>query len=79
MHAASEERSERLQRMLRVLQAHPHGATTFELQTLTGSMAPATDLSELRANGCIIERRCEGKTTSGRWINRYFYRGRKEI
>lgn len=78
MHKANALKSERLQRMLSVLRAFPTGATTFDLQTLTYSMAPSTDVSELRANGYIIERRYEGRTSTGRHINRYTYKGRKK-
>jgi hypothetical protein len=75
MHAAAE-KSERLQKMLRVLKAHPNGVTTFEIQALTNSMSPATDISELRANGHFVKCVRMGKTTSGRQINRYTYEGR---
>lgn len=75
MHAGNPDRSERLAHALRVLQAHPVGLTTAELQSWTGSMAPATDVSELRASGHIIECAQEPMKNNRR-IFRYVYRGK---
>lgn len=78
MHAADLDKSTRLQRTLEILKAFPHGATTWEIQTLSNSMCPGTDISELRANKHDV--RCEyiGKTSTGRKIYRYRYFGKKE-
>lgn len=78
MHAASIDKSARLQRTLEVLRAFPAGATTWEIQTLSNSMAPATDVSELRANKYDIRCMYIGKTSTGRKIYRYRYFGKKE-
>jgi hypothetical protein len=77
MHAARADKSFRLQRCLEYIKsAGPNGATTAEIQAWTHSMAPATDISEIRHSGYIIERTYEGRTRSGRQVNRYTYRGR---
>lgn len=68
--------TDRLSRVLRVLRAYSAGITTAELQSWTGSMAPATDISELRQNGHLIECRCEGKNERGRRVYRYTYKGK---
>ena len=78
MNNANAEKSARLQRTLEILRAFPEGATTFDLQCLSNSMAPATDVSECRANGYDIECRYQGKTSTGRRIYSYHYKGRKE-
>lgn len=65
----------RLQKMLRVLKAHPEGLTTFELQAWTNSCAASTDISELRRSGHIIERKFMG-VQNGRKIHRYRWSGR---
>lgn len=76
MHAGNPDRSIRLARLLRYLEAHRvPGATTAEIQGWTGSMAPATDISELRHGGHLIYCKAEGMK-NGRRIYRYFYRGR---
>jgi hypothetical protein len=67
----------RLARLLRVLQAHPAGLTTAEIQSWTNSMAPATDCSELRRSGHLIQCTGEGMR-NGRRIYRYVYCGKKE-
>ena len=77
MHNADADKSARLKRTLEVLLAFPEGPTTWDIQCLTNSMSPATDISELRQNGHIIERRYEGRTSTGRHINRYHYKGRR--
>ena len=78
MHKANSERSVRLQRTLAVLEGYPVGATTWDIQALTSSMAPSTDISELRQNGYDIACEYAGKTTTGRRIFRYILKGKKE-
>jgi len=75
MHHGSD-KTPRLSRALSVLEAHPRGLTTAEIQSWTGSMAPATDISELRQSGHEIECRSEGMR-NGRRIYRYIYRGKR--
>lgn len=75
MHAGKDS-TERLSRALRVLQAHPGGMTTAELQSWTGSMAPATDVSELRQSGWRIKCKCEGVNGNGRRVYRYTLEGK---
>ena len=78
MHAGNPERSKRLSITLHYLQGWASaGCTTAQLQMHTGSMAPATDVSELRASGYLIECRCEGTNKNGRRVYRYRYLGRK--
>jgi hypothetical protein len=78
MHHGSDT-TPRLSRTLRFLQAHQYtGCTTQELQLFTGSMAPATDCSELRRSGHLIECKSEGMNGNGRRVYRYFYRGKKD-
>ena len=78
MHNGTPERSKRLARALDCVKAAgPGGCTTLELQKFTGSMAPATDVSELRAAGYLIECRCEGNNGNGRRVYRYKYQGRR--
>lgn len=80
MHAADPSRSERLARALDfVRSAGPIGCTTAEIQSYTGSMAPATDVSELRAAGYLIECRCEGTNGNGRRVYRYKFLGRRFV
>jgi len=77
MHNGTPERSKRLYRALEyVKSAGPVGCTTAELQGFTGSMAPATDISELRQSGYQIECKSEGKNGNGRRVYRYRYLGR---
>jgi hypothetical protein len=47
------------------------GATTLELHQANGSMASATDVAELRANGYTIDCQYEGRTSAGRKCYRY--------
>jgi hypothetical protein len=76
MHHGSDD-TPRLSRALRFLQAHRYtGVTTAEIQAWTGSMAPATDISELRRSGHLIECSSEGMK-NGRRIYRYRYQGRQ--
>lgn len=78
MHSANVAKSARLKRTLDVLRAFPEGPTTLDIQVLTNSMAPATDISELRANGYTIDCEYAGKTSTGRRIFRYHLNGKKE-
>lgn len=78
MHKANAEKSARLQRTLEALNACPDGAYSWQIQARTGSMAVATDTSELRANGYLIDCEYAGKTSNGRKIFRYHLRGKKE-
>lgn len=76
MHNGTPERSHRLRLTLDFLrQCGPNGCTTAELQRATGSMAPATDCSELRQSGHEIKCRCLG-TWRGRRVYQYVYKGR---
>lgn len=76
MNAGNPERSKRLKLTLSYLQFGKGGRTTAEIQEHTGSMAPATDISELRCSGYVIDCKYEGKTPSGRRVYRYVYLGR---
>jgi hypothetical protein len=77
MHAANVEHSSRLLRALFYIKsAGKNGCTTAELQSYSESMAPATDVSELRQSGYLIECRRDGTTHGGRKIYRYTYLGR---
>ncbi|MBI5634883.1 MAG: hypothetical protein HZA15_15555 [Nitrospirae bacterium] len=65
-HAAQIETSERLQKVLEVLQDRQwHG--TFDIMMQTSLCAVGSAISELRANGIEVECRCAGK-------GRYEYR-----
>lgn len=77
MHNADAEKSARLKRTLEVLHAFPEGATTWDIQCLTNSMAPATDISEIRQNGYDVICKYEGKTSTNRRIYRYRLNGRR--
>lgn len=78
MHAANAEKSPRLMKCLRFLRASGSlGATTAELQSFTASMAPATDVSELRAQGHEIGCKYEGISRRGRKVYRYIHKGRR--
>ena len=48
------------------------GATTAELRELANSMAPHTDVSELRASGLTITCQYERMTEEGRKVYRYY-------
>lgn len=77
MHAANPERSKRLRLALSYLRfGGAGGRTTAEIQEHTGSMAPATDVSELRQSGHVIDCKCEGRNGNGRRVYRYRYLGR---
>jgi hypothetical protein len=77
MHNADPERSARLARTLRYLSyCAETGCTTAQLQAATASMAPATDVSELRQSGYLIECTNEGMNENGRRVYRYVFKGR---
>ena len=77
MHAANPDRSFRLKHALDYLKdAGSYGVTTAQLQVATFSMAPATDVSELRQSGYLIDCTNEGTNENGRKVYRYTYRGR---
>lgn len=78
MHKANADKSYRLKQTLDVLRAFPDGPTTWDIQGWCGSMAPATDISELRKNGYVIDCKYQGLTSTGRKIFRYHLRGKKE-
>jgi hypothetical protein len=78
VHNADVEKSPRLTRTLEVLRAFPEGATTWDIQCLTNSMAPSTDVAELRQNGYDIICQYEGQTSSKRRIFRYHLNREKE-
>lgn len=78
MHNADPTRSFRLHRALDYLKScRQMGCTTAELQSMTGSMAPGTDVSELRHAGHLVSCDYEGRTKSGRKIYRYRYVGKR--
>ena len=64
MHSANADKSARLARTLEVLRAFPEGATTWDIQCLTNSMAPSTDVAGLRQNGYDVICKYDGKTFS---------------
>ncbi len=77
MHHGNPDTSNRLNRTLTYLRAAgAKGATTAELQAWSRSMAPGTDVSELRQSGYLIDCHCEGLNGNGRRVYRYTYRGR---
>jgi hypothetical protein len=65
--------------LLRLLRAvGSRGVTTHEIQSLTGSMSPATEISELRKCGFLIPPATqEGKTAAGRKVFRYVLVGER--
>jgi len=81
MHSAKVESSDRLARTLHFIRGmRAFGATTKEIASWTGSVAVATDVSELRKepNGYDIECLYDHTTATGRKVFRYYYRGKKE-
>jgi hypothetical protein len=77
VNASKPETSRRLSRTLSYLKAAGAvGATSAELAGFTLSVAPGTDVSELRQNGYLIECRYEGQSQTGRKVYRYLYQGR---
>ena len=78
-HKANIEKSERLQRTLRFIKSFGRfGVTSAMIQGHTGSVAVATDASELRRNGYRIDCDYVGKNSHGRKLFRYTYKGKKE-
>lgn len=78
MHAAKLDGSERLRRTLSFIRGWGSaGVTSAELQGFTNSMAVATDVSELRRNGFLIDCKYEGTNERGRRVYRYFYKGKE--
>jgi len=64
--------SRRLSSLLTFLrQRGAEGATSAEIRDRTGSVAPGTDVSELRANGHSVACVFQGVTASGRKVYRY--------
>jgi hypothetical protein len=77
MHAGNADRSFRLARTLMLLKScGARGCTTAEIQAWSNSMAPATDISELRANGYDIPKPTS-TVRNRRRVFRYVYRGKK--
>lgn len=61
MHAGKVDSSNRLRlTLIALLEAGLRGLTTAEIHNHTGSMAPGTDISALRANGYDIRCTYEG-------------------
>jgi len=55
-HAANAEKSNRLQRVLRILrEADGHGVTSRDLMLKANVVAPGTCVSELRRSGYVID------------------------
>ena len=72
MHAAKLSKSRRLQVLLRILKSRrPRGMTGLELASRTGSLAIATDVSELRHSGVLIRCDYDFTTAEGRRVFRY--------
>jgi hypothetical protein len=79
MHNADVNNSERLAQTLRIIRAGGKwGASTKEISSWTGSVAVATDVSEIRKNGYDIECVYDHTNENGRRVYRYHYRGKKE-
>lgn len=79
MHNANIDNSERLAQTLRIIKSQKgFGATTREIASWTGSVAVATDVSELRKNDYVIDCLYDHTTAEGRKVFRYYYRGKKE-
>jgi hypothetical protein len=79
-HGGNPDKSRRLRRILGYLKsARNYGCTGAELQSWSRSLAPATDIADLRKNGFVVERVCEGVNAAGRQVNRYFFKGRDPI
>ena len=70
MHAADLSKSNRLQKLMAVL-ADGYEHVTHEIQQRTGSMAPATDVSEARHNGAMINCRYICRSDTGRKVYGY--------
>ncbi|MCP5230696.1 MAG: hypothetical protein H6948_01145 [Zoogloeaceae bacterium] len=70
MHAAQIMNSKRLQRTARAL-ADGQWHTTWEIASVTRSVAVSTDISELRRNGLVVESRAKGMSEDGGRIFEY--------
>lgn len=72
IHFAKLEKSPRLRRLLAYLiERGPEGATTREITLNAEIMAVGTSISELRANGCLINCHFQGRTIEGSSVFRY--------
>lgn len=69
MNCANVNRSQRLRSCLNHLLDGPK--TSLELSIATGSVAPHTDVSELRANGIQVNCKYVGKSALGRKVYEY--------
>ena len=79
IHAAKLERSERLQRIYKLLKERgPHGATTREIDRLCDTVCAGSGVAELRANGKKIKAVAERETRTGRRVFRYFLEAQNE-
>ncbi len=77
MHAGRLETSKKQQEtLLLLMERGSRGATTLEIQRRTGSMSPATNVSELRQNGHHIDCVYDYTADTGSRVFRYFYRGK---
>lgn len=64
--------SPRIAKLLDFLKQRGHaGATTLEITANCETTRASSDISELRANGVDVSCSYEGKTATGRSINRY--------
>lgn len=73
MHAGKLATSPKLQRLLQFLrECGPRGATSLEIAGACHVVAPGTDVSALRHNGCVIDCIMERKTSEGGRVYRYF-------
>ena len=79
MHNGNPETSLRLSRTLTFLRAAgKFGATSAEIRNFTNSVAPGTDVSELRHSGHYILCKYDHRTPKGNKVYRYTYIGKKE-
>ena len=79
IHAAKLEKSERLQRIYKLLKERgPHGATTLEISQICDTVCAGSGVAELRANKKTIKAVPERETGTGRRVFRYFLEIEKE-
>jgi hypothetical protein len=71
-HFANAERSDVLQKTLAFLRQGPR--TTIEITHHTGTTRASSDISELRANGYMIDCEYVGLSDNGKKIHRYILR-----
>ncbi len=77
MHAGSIKTSRPLQAALSYLRSKGRvGATTLELSRALGEVAFHSTAAALRANGYDILCRYDGRSSTGRKVYRYWYKGR---